>query len=76
MHFVRFVIKYHYQIESLLHGNSKDSLIKAVINKIDCPEANLLFQVFLIKEIIRKKQESESYFFEHDLLMIIWNEYE
>jgi hypothetical protein len=64
-------IKYHFQIEHLLNGKTGFELIDAMSSKVNIKEFMIIFQIFLIKEIINKHETSESYNFESSLLKII-----
>ena len=64
-------IKYHYQIEHLLNIKTGIELIYAISSKVDINEFMIIFQIFLIKEIINKHETSEPYDFESSLLNII-----
>jgi hypothetical protein len=65
-------IKYYFQIEHLLNGKKDVELIKAIATKIKIKEFQLIFQVFLIKEIVNKHGSTESYDFENSLLKKIF----
>ena len=64
-------IKYHFQIAHLLQGKTGLELINIVSSKVDIKEFMIIFQIFLIKEIINKHETSEPYDFESSLLNII-----
>jgi hypothetical protein len=62
------LIKYYYQIGRLLEGMKAKELITYISEQINIKEIESLFQLFLIKEISRNKEESEPYFFEINVL--------
>lgn len=64
-------IKYHFQIEHLLQGKSGLKLIDAVSAKIDAKEFVIIFKVFLIKEIINKKEVKQSTELEESLFKVL-----
>ena len=61
-------IKFHYQIESLLKGEKGINLIQAISKQVDVPEFNIIFPIFLIKEILIKNETSEDLSYEFELL--------
>ena len=63
-------IKYHFQIEHLLNGKTGLELIDIISSKVTIKEFMIIFQIYLIKEIINKHETSESYNFESSLLKI------
>ncbi|MBU2947826.1 hypothetical protein [Zobellia uliginosa] len=64
-------IKYHFQIENLLNKKEGLVLIKALSEKIKLEEFNLIFQVFLMKEILNKFTYNESFKLETELLQFL-----
>jgi hypothetical protein len=58
------LFKYYYQIGHLLERMGPKELIEFISEKINIKEFRQLLQLFLIKEIVRKKDEKESYDFE------------
>jgi len=62
------LIKYYFQIGTLLENLNNRKLLKLIERKIPISEIKLLFMVFLIKEIDRKTKENESYKYERELL--------
>lgn len=61
-------LKYYYQIERLLNNRTSKDLITAISSKVSIPEFDLIFQIFLIKEILIKVQNHESSELERSLL--------
>ena len=61
-------IKYHFQIEHLLNGKTGQELINSVSVKLNLKEFEIVFKVFLIKEIINKKETKQSFELEESLL--------
>ncbi len=68
------LIKYYFQVGTLLKNLNSNDLIKMISQKVSIREIDLLMKVFLIKEIIRKTQEKECYQFESDILEDLVNE--
>jgi hypothetical protein len=62
------LIKYYYQIGHLLHKFSRDKLVDFICNKSEISETVILTQIFLIKEIVRKKEENQPFSFEKETL--------
>ena len=62
------LIKYYYQIGKLLKRKSGDEMIDYISEQIDVEEIQKLLQLFLVKEIIRSKEEGEPFEFEETLL--------
>lgn len=62
------LIKYYYQIGTLLKKYENLKLIDFLEKNIDITEFDLLFKVFLVKEVVRCKEENESCEFEVNLL--------
>lgn len=67
-------IKYHFQINHLLLKKNGFKLINAIASKVNILEFIIIFQIFLIKEIINKHESSKSYDFENLLLKKITSE--
>ena len=68
------LIKYYFQIGFLLKKMTIAQLVDFICQKIAIPEAMILLQVFLIKEITRKAEENESIAFEKRMLGYLNNE--
>lgn len=64
-------LKYHHQIENLLNLKEGEELIDSISSKINIPEFIILYQIFLIKEILSKIKINESVEIEKTLLRII-----
>jgi len=62
------LIKYYYQIGKLLESMEAEELIVYISEQIDVKEIRELLKLFLIKEIIRNKEENEPYDFEANML--------
>lgn len=60
-------IKYHFQIECLLNGKKGQELINSVSAKIKLKEFKIIFKVFLIKEIVNKKESNQLFELEESL---------
>ena len=65
------LIKYYYQIGKLLENMEANKLIVYIFEQIKVKEIRELLQLFLIKEIIRNKEENEPYDFEAKLLEVM-----
>ncbi|MDC0204491.1 hypothetical protein OAJ65_01700 [Flavobacteriales bacterium] len=65
------LIKYFYQIEILLNKSPASNLIEVILSKLDCHYNKELFTLFLLKEIVIKKDEGLSINKENELLNII-----
>ena len=65
------LIKYYYQIGKLLENKKDVELIGYISEQVNVIEINSLLQLFLIKEIIRNKEENEPYTFEVNMLEIM-----
>ena len=61
-------IKYHYQIGTLLLKLRGEKLVKYISSQLPIEEFDLIFQIYLIKEIIRKSKGDENFQFEKSLL--------
>ena len=62
-------IKFNFQIEHLLNGKKGINLIESISKKIEIAEFEIIFQIFLLKEIVHKKLEDQSYEMEMALLL-------
>lgn len=62
------LIKYYYQVATLLKSKKDQLLVNYLRTKINHPEFMLLLQLYLIKEIIRGVEENASYSAEVELL--------
>ncbi len=62
------LVKYYYQIGKLLNQLDTATLITFISEQIEIKEIKTILQLFLIKEIIRNKEENESYEFEANML--------
>lgn len=67
-------IKYHFQINHLLHGKTGYQLINTIASKVDIKDFVTIFQIFLIKEIINKHETSKPYGFESLLFKKVTSE--
>lgn len=67
-------IKYHFQINYLLHGHQGKELINKIEGKLNIDEFNLVFYIFLLKEIINKLENKESIELEISLLKTLKHE--
>lgn len=65
------LIKYYYQVGKLLEKMGDNELILYIKKQINIPESLELLQLFLIKEIIRCKEEGENFEFESEMLCIL-----
>mgnify|MGYP000031654953 CR=1 FL=1 len=65
------LIKYYYQIGKLLEGMKAKELIAYISEQINTKEIRELLQLFLIKEIVRNKEQTEPYDFEVKLLEVM-----
>lgn len=65
------LIKYYYQIAKLLEHKQGKALITYIFEQINVKEINKLLQLFLIKEIVRNKNENTSYDFEMNLIGVL-----
>ena len=61
-------IKYHFQIERLINGKRDLDLISTIDSKVLIDDFHILFKIFLVKEILLKKENVESFNFEESLL--------
>lgn len=66
--------KYHFQLERLVHGKKGRALIEILSKTLLIKEFNLIFIIFLMKEIVIKHKEKLSYDFEISLINILQNE--
>ncbi len=67
------IIKYHFQIGRLLDQLSNRKLVESIFRAIQAPEISMLFQLFLLKEIIAHKSNNKPYLFEKELLDYIYH---
>ncbi len=67
-------IKYHFRIEHLLNNKNGMDLVEAVAVNVPIDEFKVLFQIFLIKEIIRIHEVKDNYGFELSLLNTLRSE--
>ena len=63
------LIKYYYQIGTLLKHYDEDTLISYIFDNLDIEEKEIIFKIYLIKEIAIKTKENHSYEFEKNLLL-------
>jgi len=64
-------IKYHFQLNHLMHKKTGAELVQSISNKIRLPEFNIIFLVFLVKEIVNNIEIDEPYDLESSLLHIL-----
>lgn len=64
-------LKYHHQIETLLHIKEGVSLIDSISRKVNISDFEILYQIFLIKEILRKTKINESIVCENTILNMV-----
>ena len=67
-------IKYHFQTALLLKDYKGKKLVKYIKSEIDLVEFKLLLCVFLLKQIVIKTEENNSFYLEDKLLNLIWSE--
>ncbi len=67
------IIKYYYQIATLLENIPVDKILNFINSKIEIDEIKMLFQVFLIKEILQRKENQSSTSFEKHALLVLSN---
>jgi hypothetical protein len=65
------LIKYYYQVGKLLESKKEKELVAFVSANINIPEIQELLQLFLIKEILRGKEENELFEFEEDMMKVV-----
>lgn len=65
------LIKYYFQTGRLLKNYSKNKLLKYILRKLQITEGYLMIKIFLIKEILRNKDEKQPYSYELELLDLI-----
>lgn len=65
------IIKYYYQIGKLLENKRGKQLIEYIITHINIKEIKVLLGLFLIKEIVRGKEENESFEFEENIMEVL-----
>ena len=63
------LIKYYYQIGTLLRHYNEEKLINFIFDKLKIDENFIIFKIFLIKEILIKTKEDHNYDFEKRLLV-------
>lgn len=63
------LIKYYYQIGTLLRHYNEEELINFVFDKLKIDENFIIFKIYLIKEILIKTKEDHNYDFEKRLLV-------
>jgi hypothetical protein len=64
-------LKYHVQIENLLKAKTGLELIDSISAKVNISEFQIMFQIFLIKEILTKTKGNESIGLEESLLQLL-----
>ena len=64
-------IKYYYQIGKLLKKYNNKNLIDYILNQMDVKEKEIIFKIFLFKEIVMKRKENKSFEDEINLLKIM-----
>lgn len=67
-------IKFHFQNQYLLHGKRDFQLYNAVASKFRFAEFSIIFKIYLLKEIIIKKEEKKPCKIEYELLNFSTNE--
>lgn len=65
------IIKYYYQVGKLLESKKDKELLEYIIDNVKIQEIKELFTLFLIKEIIRQKEENDSFEFEEIMINIM-----
>ena len=65
------IIKYYYQVGKLLEGKEGIELVKFIFTNVDIEEVEKILTIFLIKEILRGKEENESFKFEENILKVL-----
>ena len=65
------LIKYHFQIESLLNQKKGNELINIILSKLNTENKNLIFKIYLYKEIMIKHTEKVEYENEINLLELM-----
>lgn len=68
------IIKYYYQIGKLLEAKAGEGLYAFVKEQVSIPEFSELFELFLVKEIVRQSEEGEAFIFEENMLKAIIKE--
>ncbi len=63
------LIKYYYQVGTLLKHYNGHELIGYILSKLNIPEKFIIFKIYLIKEILIKTKEGQNYNFEEELLV-------
>lgn len=64
-------LKYNFQIEHLLNGKVGTALITAISKNVKIPEFEILFQIYLMKEMVLKSSDNTSISLEKSLLEIV-----
>jgi len=62
------LIKYYYQTGKLLEKKSGEELLNYISEQIEAKEINALLTLFVVKEIVRNREENEPYDFEVAML--------
>jgi len=65
------ILKYYYQIGRLLEGKTGVDLFDFINININIKEIKEMFMLFLIKEILRLKEEKQVYEFEQNMIKIM-----
>lgn len=65
------MIKYYYQVGKLLEAKENKELYDFVSKEINILEFKKLFELFLIKEILRCKEENEPFDFEENMIKML-----
>lgn len=65
------IIKYYYQIGKLLESKDDKELYFFVKKQVNILEFKELFELFLVKEIVRQSEENESFEFEDNMIKIV-----
>jgi hypothetical protein len=65
------IIKYYYQVGKLLEAKQSKELVAFISTNIHTEEIKELFSLFLIKEILRGKEENEPFEFEENMIKIL-----
>lgn len=68
------IIKYYYQVGKLLEAKAGEGLYAFVKEYVSMPEFSELFELFLVKEIVRQSEEGEAFIFEENMLKAIIKE--
>lgn len=65
------LIKFYYQIDKLLNKKNGYDLIHSVLYNFNFKEKEIIFKIFLIKEILLKIENKEDFIFEKSLLNLM-----